>query len=114
MALTLTTLAASAGANPSDPVFHDRLSFAGDATYPTGGSAFLAKFQTKCGAGREILAIVPGDCGGYHVAYDHSSGKLKVYYSDLNAVGDGPDIEVPNATDLSAVTFNLLVLSKLR
>lgn len=92
----------------------DLISFAGDGAYPTGGTAaFQAAVRAALGVGSvEIVACLPQDCGGYSPCYDKANDKLKVYYNDYDAVADGPDIQVPNTTNLSAVTFRLLVLSK--
>jgi hypothetical protein len=109
MAIGVITLAEQA---KTQPVFVDRLSFAGDGAYPTGGTAaFQAKLRAKTGDQRQILAVIPQDCGGYHVVYDHAADKLKVYHGNNDGGADGPAVEVPNATDLSAVTFNLAILS---
>jgi len=96
------------------PFNADLISFAADGAYPTGGTAaFQAAVRAALGKGAvEILAVIPQDCGGYHPCYDKANDKLKAYYSDLDAVADGPDIQVPNATNLAAVTFVVLVISK--
>lgn len=93
------------------PVFMDVVQFAGDNAYPTGGTAFSVALAAAIGAGRNVLAVLPVDCAGYVPAYDAATGKLKFYYGDNNNAGDGPAIEVPNATDLSAVTMKVLVVS---
>lgn len=114
MAIGAITLAEKAGDH--GPVFHDVISFAGDGAYPTGGTAaFLAAFQAKVpGKGaRDILAIVKaGPCGGYEPVWDNANAKLMVYFADANNAADAPSVEVPNATDLSGVTFRVLVISK--
>lgn len=105
------TLIHAAGAMPSAPSFLDRISFLGDAAYPTGGTAgFKALFRAKAGDNRTPLAVIVEDCGGYTATYDVTNDKLKVWYGNTDAA-DGPNIEVPNATDLSGVTFKLAVLS---
>lgn len=106
---TITKDEAAAGVGP---VFFDRISFAADGSYPTGGTAaFQAAVQAKTGVGRAIVAIIPQDCGGYVPVYDQANDKLKVYYGDYDPAAAGPMVEVPNATNLSAVTFNLVVIS---
>lgn len=107
MALTLTLL----DSNHASDLRGDQISFAGEASYATGGSDFTALFNEKVKQSRTILSVVVVDCGGYVVAFDPATGKLKIYYSNSDAA-DGPLIEVPNATNLSAVTFIVLVLSK--
>lgn len=119
MALSTLTCDKAAGFGVIAPTPQARISFAGDAAYATNGSAgFAAKVATALEAAglkpgtltsAQILAVVSLECGGYKAEYIHSTDKLKVYYGNYDA-SDGPQIEVPNATDLSAVTFNVLVL----
>ncbi|MGD9676429.1 MAG: hypothetical protein AB7V19_07075 [Candidatus Bipolaricaulia bacterium] len=109
---TMTKTAGQSGASSPGPLFVDTISFLADASYPTGGSAFEAAYKALVGAGREVVQVIPGDCGGYVPVFIPADGKLKVYYGDFNNAGDGPLIEVPNATNLGAVTFNLTVLSR--
>lgn len=110
MALGVITKVEGAAAVGS--VFFDRVSFFGDLLYPTGGTAlFTASLQAKIGVGRNILAVIPQDCGGYLPVFDQTNDKLKVYYVDNNNASDGPLVEVPNTTDLSAVVFNLSVVT---
>ena len=98
------------GAGGNDPLFANMVSFNGDAAYPTGGTAaFKASMQAVIGSGRAPIACVGQDCGGYVPCYDIANDKLKVY----EAAADGnPLDEVTDSTDLSAVVFNLLVVSK--
>lgn len=120
MALATLTCDKAAGFGVIAPAPQARISFAGDAAYATNGSAgFAAKVATALEAASlkpgtltsaAILAVISLDCGGYKAEYINSTDKLKVYYVDNNNASDGPQIEVPNATDLSAVTFNVLVL----
>lgn len=108
MAIGLITKAEGGAA--VGPLFVDRISFAADGAYPTGGTAaMLAAIQAKIGAGRDILAVIPQDCGGYMVTYDHTADKLKVYWC---AGAGAVPVEVTNTTNLSAVTFNLTIISK--
>lgn len=100
------------GGVPSAPIFVDQVSFAGEVSYPTGGMLGLqtllrAEFKDE----RTVLGFVANDCGGYVAQFVPSTGAVKVYYGNFDAA-DGPLIEVPNATDLSAVTFRLLVISR--
>lgn len=91
----------------------DLVSFAGDGAYPTGGTAIEAALRTALSKGTvDVFAVIPQDCGGYWPVWDEANNKLKVYYHDYDAVADGPGIEVPNTTNLSAVTFKLVVISK--
>lgn len=112
MALGTITVAVKAGAAPSQALYADRISFAGEASYAAGGSAFKALFQAKTKDSREPLAVIAGDCGGYVPVYDPSTGKLKVYYGNNDGMADGPLVEVADMTNLAGVTFNLVVLSQ--
>ncbi len=91
----------------------DLMSFAGDGSYPTNGTAaFQASVRAALGVGNvEVLAVIPQDCGGYVPCYDKAADKLKVYYSNSDS-SDGPLIEVPNATSLSGVTFKVMIVSR--
>lgn len=110
MALGSMTVQAKSGQQASSPTFADVISFAGDGAYPTGGTAsFKSLVQSALGDGRTPLAVLGQDCGGYTPVYDLAADKLKVYKSDGNA---GPLVEVANAADLSAVTFNVVVVSQ--
>lgn len=112
MALGEITVADRAGKVPSAALFADRLSFAGEALYAAGGSAFKALFQAAVGAAREPLCVIAGDCGGYVPVYVPSTGRLKVFWANNDGNADGPLIEVTDSTVLSGVTFNLTVLSQ--
>jgi hypothetical protein len=114
LSLTAGTIAKGSGFSPGDPqppaTFHDVVNFAGDGAYPTGGSVgLLAKMQALYGDTRKPFAVVPLDCGGYVPAYIEATDKLKVYKSAGSAIALA---EVANNADLSATTFNLLVLSR--
>lgn len=76
----------------------------GDASYATGGYAISGN---QVGFNR-ITAVVPVANTGYIPVWDATNSKLKVFYSDNNNASDGPLIEVPAATDLSAVSFTVL------
>ena len=110
MAIGTITVNKSVGA--STPRFEDLLSFPGDGAYPTGGTAdFEGSVRAKLGDNREVVAVVGQDCGGYVPVYDKATDKLKVYYANNDGGADGPLIEVPNNTNLAAVTFVVLVHS---
>lgn len=98
------------GPGGNDPLFANLVEFDGDTSYPTGGTAdFEASMQAVIGSGRELVAVVGQDCGGYVPVYDKANDKLKVY----EAAADGnPLDEVGNAVNLAAVKFNVLVISK--
>lgn len=74
-----------------------------DSSYATGGEALTAPFGT-------VLCALAEQSGGYSFEYDTTNQKLKAYYADNNNASDGPLIEVPNATNLSAITTHVLFL----
>jgi len=104
MAIGTITLGTGAGLKPSAPLAVQPMSFPGDASYPTGGTAtFGATVKTKLGKSCEILQVIGGDCGVYLALYDKGNDKLKV-----RKIVDGTE---PTATtDLSGTTFNVTVL----
>lgn len=108
MALTLTLV----DSVKATDVYYDMVSFLGEASYTTTGSDFDALFETLVNAGRKILAIIPQRNNGYPLEYDPISGKLLMFFGDNNNAADGPNIEVPATTNLSALTFRVLVISK--
>lgn len=71
-----------------------------DASYPTGGESITA--GTFGLATVDFVLCEPS--AGYTFEYDHANSKLLAYYSDNNNASDGPAIQVPNTTDLSALT----------
>lgn len=110
MAIGTITAAAQHGGKPDSPLYVDRLSFTGDASYPTGGTlAFEDSVQAVVGDAREILAVIAEDCGGYVPVYDRGADALKVYEEGADG---GPADEVTDETNLQAVTFNVVVLSR--
>lgn len=112
MAIGTITPVADGGYLASAPLGVDLISFAGDTSYPTGGTAdFEGSVQAILGKTVKVLTVIPGDCGGYTPVYDYTNDKLMVYYGNTDAA-DGPNIEVPNATALNGVTFRVAVLSK--
>ena len=77
-----------------------------DSSYPTGGEAItVANFNFSGG----ILALfLEPSLGGYVPVWDGTNSKIKVLYGDYDNVSDGPLIEVPNTTDLSAVVVRFI------
>lgn len=106
---SVQTQSNEAGAMPSAPTFSDVISFAGDGAYPTGGTlGFGAAVSAATKSTRKILAVIAQDCGGYLVSYNQATDALKVWKGNGTNAGQ----EVANAANLSAVTFNVLVISK--
>ncbi len=82
------------------------ITFLGDSAYAAGGTAdFQAFVQAAVGRGNlEVMAVIAQDCGLHSPVYDKANDKLKVL---LGSTG----VEVGNG-DNSAITYNVLVLSK--
>lgn len=69
-------------------------------SYPTGGEAFdLSNYFPK-----GVIAVDIFPKGGYVFEYDKVNKKVIAYHGDYGAVADGPLVEVPNGTNLSAIT----------
>jgi hypothetical protein len=69
-------------------------------TYTTNGIAITPRqFGLKA---LHQLAAYPSQ--GYVFVWDQANSKLLVYYSDNNAIADGPLIQVPNGADLTVIT----------
>lgn len=75
------------------------------ASYPTGGEPLT---PAKVGLIRVETLEIADNAGGYVLTYDRANQKLKALYGDNNNAADGPLIEVPNGTDLSAITGRLI------
>jgi len=69
------------------------------ASYPTGGETFDLSNKVP-----KLKVVLIENKSGYIFEYDYANKKVKVYYCDYDAAGDGALIEVANATDLSALT----------
>lgn len=100
---TLTVL--EGGESPNGPLWIERCTLVGDNAYATGGSVgLLAALRTfKKSNNLNIIAVLGQDNAGKQIGYDHATDKFKVY-----AAGGA---ETANATDLSASTFNIVVIS---
>jgi hypothetical protein len=74
------------------------------ADYATGGYALTAGQGISLGA---IYFVIPvGGQGGYVPVWNPATGKLQIFEQ---SAATSALTEVPNATDLSAITFNLLI-----
>jgi len=113
MAIGTMTLVSKDAAAASAPIYLDRITLVGDGAYPTGGSVGVAAaLQALTKDQRTILAVFNIALnGGYPVIWDADAGKLIVMNSGGGAAKDVPT-EIDNASNLSGVTFELLVLSK--
>lgn len=74
-----------------------------DSSYPTGGESLTAADLGFEDNAANLIVLVPSK-SGYVFEYDGANAKIKAYYGDNNNASDGPLIEVPNTTDLSAIT----------
>lgn len=105
MSLGAATAGAKSGEKPGTPTFFDVLQFAGDDSYPTGGTTdFEAYARSALGRDVDVIAVLAQDCGAFTPVYDPANDTLKV----LTAAG----AEVTNGTNLSGTTMNVLVVSK--
>ena len=77
------------------------------ASYATNGDTYtLAQFE----AGNAIDAIVfSGNPSGYQFEADLTNKKIKVRQGDNTNAAAAPGSEVPNTTNLSAITVRALV-----
>lgn len=108
MALGTATVGTEFGGVASRPIYFNKLSFAGDGAYPTGGTANFTEY-VQAATERFVTPfyVVGRGVGGgaaYYVEYDETNDKLLVL---VGATG----LEVAPG-DLSGVTFNVLVLSR--
>ena len=89
---------------------HERIQFDLDSSYPTGGYTSFGDFvKTILGTEISIVDIQQTTpCGGYKLWWDRANDTLMVYQYP-NALG--ASTEVPNGTDLSAVTDAELVVT---
>jgi len=120
MTLGAITLGTLKGEKPSAPLFAIDVSFDGDDSYPTGGTAGIqelvrdaieaanaAKSDSNV-RGRQDVTIqcVAGyNAGQYKPVYDAANDKLLVYDG-----GSATWAEVTAAEDLSTTTFNMTLL----
>lgn len=110
MALPVSaTLVGKQGQAPLRPSFQIRLSFVGDSSYPTGGTAdFSDWLAARLGYNVTPLQVVGfGKTAGaitHFAEYDAANDKLMVFVL--------AGTQVPNATDISAVTFDLMISAR--
>lgn len=113
MALTVASEAEGPGKSGTRPLFSANPrpacvwfgTVALDSSYPTGGEAFNAESESGFS---DVFTVQVLPKSGYIFEYVDSATaanrKIKAYYADYNAAADGALIEVPDTTDLSAVT----------
>lgn len=78
-----------------------------DASYPTGGEA-LTVAELGFSVKPDVVLVFPRL--GHVFEYDMANEKLLAYWGDNNNAADGPLVEVPNTTNLSALV-DVIVLS---
>lgn len=71
-----------------------------DTSYPTGGEPLTFEDLGFSRAPDVVIALPKTRV----FEYDSANEKLKAYEGDYSNAADGPLVEVPNATDLSAHT----------
>lgn len=101
MALTIANTTTGLYAQAVGDEYETYKTVAFDSSYPTGGEPLTAADLGFSVAPRDVR-IEPK--GGYVFEYDRTNSKVLAYYGDNNNASDGPLIEVPNTTDLSAIT----------
>lgn len=85
------------------PLKHNIVDVTLDSSYVTGGEAVTL---ANLGLAQSAKFVSPGSNGSYTTVFDYTNTKLLVYRTGaINAVAE----QVPNATDLSAVTVRLIV-----
>lgn len=107
MALGALTASAPVG-QEGGPISIFKLSFAGDGSYPTGGTvAFDALVRAALGKGNiEILGVLDQQLSDHVARYvSADGGTLQVQLMSTGA-------EVGNGVNLSSVTFDLLVIAR--
>lgn len=111
----LALVTGAAGASATEPLFVEEITMVGPASYATAGDTGLQAAYRALGvaqSGRTIVAVLPVDTFGYGIGYTSSTGKLKLYQGDNTNAAAAPGVEVASTTNLSAVTFKLLIISR--
>lgn len=103
MALGTGTVTGQYKKSASAPLDVIHISFAGDSSYPTGGTIeFQAYVRALLGRDVTIAAVTKAAATGVYTAiYDIANDKLYVE--------DAAGAEVGDETDLQATTFSLIV-----
>ena len=113
MALTGAAIVGTGAQGSTVKTFYvDRVQFDLDNSYPTGGYTDFTDFlKTVIGTRKTPIAILPdGNAnGGYSLIWDRINDTLLAYEG---AAGLGPNTEVVNGTDLSAIAnVEMVVIS---
>lgn len=75
-----------------------------DASYPTGGEPLT---PAELGL-RRVDVVLFEQAAGYSFQYDRSAQTVIVRHGDDNDTSDGPEVEVPNASNLASVTVRFV------
>lgn len=103
MALTITNRAGALPTENLGAMYCRILDVDFDSSYPTGGES-LNEVELGFPDNSTLLAVIPLPRLGYVFEYDYTNLKLLAYHADYSTATDGALIEVPDTTDLSAVT----------
>ena len=91
------------------PVIVGRVTFPGDDSYPTGGTADFTDFIKAAfdDAGIEVLAVIQDGpvAADFRLDYDKANDKLVATVPSTGA-------QVANAVDMSSTTFECLIVAK--
>ena len=98
MAVTATIINGRAESFGSRRVVIADLAF--DSSYPTGGESVLPGLLGM----QTIDFLLAEPAGGYSFEYHHTNQKLLARQGDNTNAAAAPSVEVPDTTDLSAVT----------
>ena len=97
------------GAQTLEPRFKAHMQFLGDSSYPTGGTTGFAALVAAA-AGRQAVTVISvqriGLCGGFIPVADPVADTLLMLRT---ALASAAQQEVPDTTDLSGTTFDVLV-----
>lgn len=100
MALTVTTVRRTVYGNRrvviADVTF--------DSSYLTGGESLTPSDLGLTAVDRIDAGV---STGGYVIVYDHTNSKLMAFQGDNTNAAAAPLIQVPNATNLSAVSVRV-------
>lgn len=109
MAVGAFTIGTEAGGAPSQSVFHEQFTMVGDSAYPTGGTLLFgatlaAQFPLRSFSAASVVKV-EGRSTTHTLEYIPSTGALKAYVRTSG-------VEVANAVDLSAITFDMYAVLK--
>lgn len=107
MALGTATVQKETGRD-GGPVVTARLSFAGDSSYPTGGTAGFAAFVAAAlgvAGPLDVLGVDQQSLSDHVLRYNRATDKLTAQLMSTGA-------EVANGVNLSGTTFNVVVTAR--